>query len=95
MSATPPPKNSLIRSFFNLPPRQRMTISATLMVVSLAGLYVSDRVERALVEQQERENRSDLLGLDLVDRRDNRASESIETRGSSTDRVRLEERSRK
>lgn len=91
MSATPPPKNSLLRSFFNLPPRQRVIISASLMAVSFAGLYVSDRVEKAILEKQEREQTTDVLGIDVVDRN----TRTIETRGSSTDRVRLEEKARR
>lgn len=91
MSATPPPKNSLLRSFMRLPPRQRITLSATLMAVSLAGLYVSDRVERAILERQAADNSTDPLGIEVVDR----DSRRLETRGSSTDKVRLEERSRR
>lgn len=68
-----------------------MTISATLMAVSLAGIYISDTVEKALLEKQERENTTDQLGIDTIDSN----SRGLETRGSSTDRVRLEERARR
>lgn len=61
------------------------------MAVSFAGLYVSDRVEKAILEKQEREQTTDVLGIDVVDRN----TRTIETRGSSTDRVRLEEKARR
>lgn len=75
MSATPQPKNSLIKSFLALPPRQRIQISAALMAVSCAGLYITDKVEKAILENQDREGTADAM--------------TITTRGSSTDRVRL------
>lgn len=57
----------------------------------MAGLYVSDRVERAILERQAADNSTDPLGIEVVDR----DSRRLETRGSSTDKVRLEERSRR
>lgn len=89
MSATPPPKNSLLRSFLSLPPRQRIAISASLMGVSLAGIYLTNKVEQYLLEKQERDGTTDELSIDVIDPR------HVETRGSSTDRVRLEERNRR
>lgn len=61
------------------------------MTVSLVGLYVSDKVERAILEQQSAQQTTDAVNIDFIDR----SSRSVETRGSSTDRVRLEEKARR
>ena len=98
MAATPPPKNSLLQSFLNLPPRQRIQISAGLMAVSLFGLYVTDNVEKALLEKQAREQEGDKMVIDTIDRDRGGSSrgmgmvesvDEVKTRGSSTDRTRL------
>ncbi|ORY78555.1 hypothetical protein BCR37DRAFT_394504 [Protomyces lactucae-debilis] len=96
MSATPPPKNSLLATFLRLPPRQRIIISASLMGVSCAGLYVTDKVERTILERQKAENTVDKLGIDVVTHGQSGSDyRNLETRGSSTDAVRIMDAKRK
>ncbi|BFZ55807.1 hypothetical protein PYCC9005_002848 [Savitreella phatthalungensis] len=96
-----PPKDNVFRAYLRLTGRQRIGVGIGLMCTSLLGLWITDRVEQQLLQQQAQEQeamvmaggRDEGVGLSEADR--DLLARNLVTRGTSTDRVRLEERARK
>jgi hypothetical protein len=65
------------------------------MAVSCAGLYITDKVERSILERQQAEGQVDKLGIDVVPRAEASDYRKLETKGSSTDAVRIMDAKRK